>query len=620
VKSVKNSSSRRVFAVVLALIVVQVVGALSLRIQPVKAAPQTIVVPGNCPTIGDAIGNATQGDTILVKKGVYYENLVVDKSLTLKSEYEGAAVVVGAGGVERGAKAVFTITADNVFLSGFTIRSENYSSTSVFATGIQVSANNCSIDGNDISGGYFGIFSSFTSSSSIIGNNVTAAIKDGVRICGGSQNTISNNEINGNAASGIALEGYSDMIADNSLCRDGRGIGLGASYSTFFGNNVTGTIGVGLYLGGSNNIIDSNYIAQNVVGVFLTSSFAAPNNNTIYRNSFVNNNQSASTASVYNNESWDSGSQGNYWSDYNGTDANGDGIGDTPYKVFTGNIDRYPLMNPVVLTPSAPPSLPNAPAAFNGTVSCWNFDNVEPNGVTPDALGNNPMIVETTHGALVSPSLVNGESGNALRFNGSDYAYVAASPTLNILGEFTVDAWVNPQNFKNVSYNAIIEECLRTQAKYPTRIFGFAINGVAPQNSSQPVLGALRGFFLDNEGVFNEIVTTQALPSNQWSHVAFVRSFSSGMHIYVNDEEQNVTVTSGVQNPTGSVAYGSEFYIGHDSFDTLDNLSISTAAVEQETQPSHLWAEWWFWTATLAAITILLATAVFFIRRRSKRT
>jgi hypothetical protein len=36
---------------------------------------------------------------------------------------------------------------------------------------------------------------------------------------------------------------------------------------------------------------------------------------------------------------------GNYWSDYTGTDGNGDGLGDSPYSIESNN-DEHPLMVP----------------------------------------------------------------------------------------------------------------------------------------------------------------------------------------------------------------------------------------------------------------------------------
>lgn len=82
-----------------------------------------------------------------------------------------------------------------------------------------------------------------------------------------------------------------------------------------------------------NNVITKN----NITFVAIVSSSA-----TFCENNFGEN----PTRSLFVTASWDNGSIGNYWSDYNGTDANGDGIGDTPYVLDADNQDRYPLMNP----------------------------------------------------------------------------------------------------------------------------------------------------------------------------------------------------------------------------------------------------------------------------------
>lgn len=45
---------------------------------------------------------------------------------------------------------------------------------------------------------------------------------------------------------------------------------------------------------------------------------------------------------------WDNGVEGNYWSNYTGTDLNYDGIGDAAHVVYSryGYTDNYPLMGP----------------------------------------------------------------------------------------------------------------------------------------------------------------------------------------------------------------------------------------------------------------------------------
>ena len=80
--------------------------------------------------------------------------------------------------------------------------------------------------------------------------------------------------------------------------------------------------------------------------------FRESSNNSIYRNNF-NNNLNVYDRGVDSGNSppsvniWDNGTEGNYWSNYNGTDTDGDGIGDTPYIIDENNQDNYPLIEPV---------------------------------------------------------------------------------------------------------------------------------------------------------------------------------------------------------------------------------------------------------------------------------
>jgi len=93
-------------------------------------------------------------------------------------------------------------------------------------------------------------------------------------------------------------------------------------------------------VGSKGNKFSENTLSQNSLSIKIENS----SDNTFYRNNFLNNTgQVDTTGSI---STWDDGLEGNYWSDYNGTDNDGDGVGDIPYMINENNQDNYPLMNP----------------------------------------------------------------------------------------------------------------------------------------------------------------------------------------------------------------------------------------------------------------------------------
>ena len=149
---------------------------------------------------------------------------------------------------------------------------------------------------------------------------------------------------------------YGNNITDN---RDS-GIFLdGSHYSNVYSNNIArNERGISFIFGGSSyNKICCNNITSNTQGVMLIYSSS---NNEFYLNNFVNNGSNACAGLYFGAciNAWDNGTVGNYWSDYNDTDANHDGIGDTKYLILmadsptsaerkeANNTDHYPLIAP----------------------------------------------------------------------------------------------------------------------------------------------------------------------------------------------------------------------------------------------------------------------------------
>jgi hypothetical protein len=243
----------------------------------------------------------------------------------------------------------------------------------------------------------------------------------------------------------------------------------------------------------------------------------------------------------------------------------------------------------------SPISLTGVEAQNSGTfVGNWPLNEVQSSGyntITPDKTGVNLGIVAGTP----QPILVDGKFGKAMQFNGENFVYIPIkfivgfpptpqpiyipiSPNLDIQKYVDVTAWINVPGYKNATYNNIL-----VKANHPdqaaawqntTRVLGLAIRAGDPVSGENYVQGALSGFVLTDSGGFNEIVTTQPVPLNQWVQVEFTRT-STGMHLYINGYEQSVDVLHGVENPQGNIVNGTEYYVGHDGLASIQDVTLT---------------------------------------------
>jgi hypothetical protein len=204
------------------------------------------------------------------------------------------------------------------------------------------------------------------------------------------------------------------IIANNTISSMNLGISVDiyGTGNTIIGNNVTNINGVGIWVWTTNNTIIGNYITATENGIYFSDwtgntvfgNHIAYNQigitcwagnpvtpgleNLIYYNNFINNTWHLLNQAIFKANTsellypalvnvWDNSTIGNYWSDYNGSDANGDGIGDTPYFVDdhynlnANDTDHFPLMNPINMSsvnlfvpiPTSTPSPSPSPSA-----------------------------------------------------------------------------------------------------------------------------------------------------------------------------------------------------------------------------------------------------------------
>ncbi|MFQ6125061.1 MAG: PKD domain-containing protein [Candidatus Heimdallarchaeota archaeon] len=196
-------------------------------------------------------------------------------------------------------------------------------------------------------------------------------------------NTISNDD-------GVHMEYCSRVrIANNTISHNHLGVRLWPQVTPTYVTVVNNIIyknydGIHIVYASNINITNNLIFWNDIYGVYLENC----SDITIFLNTVIDNMNQVNDNMANH---FDNGTIGNYWSDYAGTDANGDGIGDTLYLIDADSIDNYPLMHSLKTLPVAPPSAdftfsPTDPSIEDaitfmdtstdpdGTITAWDWD------------------------------------------------------------------------------------------------------------------------------------------------------------------------------------------------------------------------------------------------------
>lgn len=356
-------------------------------------AKQLHVPTDSYPTIQSAIDLSHDQDHILIAPGVYIENLIINKAVTLLKDdnRKTGKVVINGGGQGR----IIEIKASNVKISNLDI---TYSGDEVgnmdACIYVHKEARKIHISNNRLSRCAFGIWVNGSKQIILRGNTITGVKKkyfsdqgNGINIWSVEDAVVEYNDIS-NMRDGIYLTVtknsavrnnylhnvrfgvhymYNDdnVIIGNTTCDSMVGLAMMFSkrlkiignqavnnkdhgilfrsiYDSEISNNIVSGNNKGLFLNDSSfNIISGNQVEGNAIGVHVT---AGSEENKVTKNNFISNSVQVRYSWRFG-QYWDDEGKGNYWSDYLGWDFDHNGTGDRTY--FASNqidklIFKYP--------------------------------------------------------------------------------------------------------------------------------------------------------------------------------------------------------------------------------------------------------------------------------------
>jgi len=376
---------------------------LSLRTSPLVVSPS-----GPYTTIESALADAHAGDVIEVRGGTYPGPLVVQtEGVTL----EGVDTPNGAPVIDGGGQgSVVTLAAPGVVLRGFEVRGSGVEPDRDHA-GITLTAPRIVVENNRLHDVLFGVFVAQADDAVLRGNDITSKAQydqgrkgDGIRLWYSQRVTVENNTVH--AARDVVMWYSQDVVVRGNVIERGRygihlmycdnaqiennqildnSVGIYTMYSADVAlreNLIRGQRGPSGYALGfkdADNVeVTDNALVDNRAGTFLDGTpfnpaafgkfqnnlFAfndvgvillpAVRGNTFENNTFWENVEQVAVqgGGTPGQNLW----QGNYWSDYTGFDADGDGLGDVPYRAerfFENLTDREPRLRALIYSPAA---------------------------------------------------------------------------------------------------------------------------------------------------------------------------------------------------------------------------------------------------------------------------
>jgi hypothetical protein len=193
-------------------------------------------------------------------------------------------------------------------------------------------------------------------------------------------------------------------------------------------------------------------------------------------------------------------------------------------------------------------------------VAAYSFD--EGSGTTlKDSISNHD-------GTVSGATWTTGKYGSALDFDGvNDVVSIADAANLDLTSTFTLEAWVRPDTATD--WSPVVAKNENPESGYGS---GYVLFSQGP--------GKPRGW-LANAGATKAVTGSSALPTNEWSHLAFT-SDGTNLRLYVNGSLVGGPGSAGAVGPTASALEIGHWTYLNTYFDgRIDELRIYNEALSE---------------------------------------